>query len=182
MSVLSFSFSSISLFLGLQNRSSAALCLFFEICWTSKSNSYIHTIHCVIRASERSDAEWFNYVINIFAFNLITKWTLYKYCCIFLSPFNSPLHSLLSVLYFFSFLNYRPLKNLNKCLFLSAFNWSRWAPHPLRLISKAKIILSALLSYYKDIKADTVVNTFFNVFIVFFWTISHLKGTSFLNR
>ena len=131
-----------------------------------KSNSHIYTIYYVIRALKRSDTEQFNYITNVFAFNSITKWTLYKYCHTFLSLFNSPQHSLLSISYFFLLSDYRLLKNLNECLFSSVFNWFRWASHSLRFISETKIILSVSSLYCKDIRADTVVNAFFSIFIV----------------
>ena len=140
---ISFSFSVSSSIFNYWDNSLAAVCLLPGTWQTVKLNSWIHAIHCVINAPDRSWTDWFSWVIRVLISSSKTNETEYKYSQHFFSIFSISWYSHFSASYHLSISDQILLLYWMKCcLFLFCFNCMRTPSHSSSLAFISHIISS----------------------------------------
>ena len=140
-SLIFFSFSSFSSIFSQQDRSSVAVCLISETWQTVKSKSWIHAIHWVTRASDKSQAEQLSWAIKVLTSSSNVKCIEYRYSQHFLSIFKTSWHSLFPALYYLSIFNQIPLSyQIACCHFSSCSVWDSISFQSCLLASILQII------------------------------------------
>ena len=132
ISVLALASAKLAVIGALQERPSAALCLWPRKYLTSKSNSWIQAIHQVTKALDKSILNWFNYATKTFATVFRINLTLYSQYLTFFKAFKTPQYSRLIALYFFSTADQILLSYLKGCRFLLT-SYINTSPHPSKL-------------------------------------------------